>query len=325
MIRLLARRVVQAAATLLLVGFLVMLLARLAPGDALPGDMSDGTMERMTPEQRAELRSLYHADRTLPAQYGLWLLDIARGDLGLSFHDRRPVIEKIGECLGVSLTLNLAALLTMVAVALVLGTAAAFRPRSTLDRVAALGTYALYAVPVFWAGLLLQMLFSVRLGWAPLYGVTSPSAENLSLAARVGDRAAHMVLPVLCLSYSGLAYLSRFVRATLLEGALVEATRAARARGLSPLGVILRHGFRQASVPMLTLAGFLLPRLVGGSVIVETIFAIPGLGRLFVEAMFERDMPVLMGLTLLSGVATLAGVVAADLAYSVADPRVRRD
>ncbi len=135
---------------------------------------------------------------------------------------------------------------------------------------------------------------------------------------------AHLLLPAVCLAYPGIAFVSRFVRGTLVDSRLVEAARAARARGLSERGVLVRHGFRQASVPLLTLAGFLLPGLVGGSVIIETIFAIPGLGRLFVEAMFERDVPVIMGLTLLSGAATLLGIFLADIAYAVADPRVRR-
>jgi peptide/nickel transport system permease protein len=138
------------------------------------------------------------------------------------------------------------------------------------------------------------------------------------------DRARHLVLPVCCLTYGGLAYLSRFVRATLVEGAAGESAVAARARGLSGLGVLWRHGFRLAAVPMLTLVGMLLPALVAGSVIVETIFAVPGLGRLFVSAVFQRDFPVVMALTLLSGVFTLAGIVAADLGYALADPRTRR-
>jgi peptide/nickel transport system permease protein len=146
----------------------------------------------------------------------------------------------------------------------------------------------------------------------------------MGAAARLADRAAHAVLPVLCLAYGGLAYLSRFVRATLIDNSAGEGARSARARGLSELSVLVRHGFRQAAVPMLTLTGFLLPALFGGSVIVETIFSIPGLGGLFVDAMLSRDLPVLMGLTLLTGTATLCGVIFADLAYAVADPRVRR-
>lgn len=324
MLRRLARRVATAIATLLLVTMLVFGLIQLAPGDPLSAVEPEAPGGAWSVERAARLRALYHLDRPVHARYGLWMRDVLGGDLGRSFHDRRAVIEKIRERAGVSLTLNVLSLVVMVALAVPLGAAAALTPGSRLDRWTAVGTYALHALPVFWAGLMLQILFSVRLGWLPLYGLASAGAEGLGLNARLADRAAHLVLPVVCLSYGGLAYLSRFVHATLVAGALAESARAARARGLSQAAVLVRHGFRQAAVPMLTLAGFLLPGLVGGSVIVETVFAIPGLGRLFVDAVFQRDVPVLMGLTLVSGCATLAGVLAADLAYAAADPRLRR-
>jgi peptide/nickel transport system permease protein len=278
----------------------------------------------MTPEHRDELRRLYHLDEPLHRQYLLWLGDAARGRFGLSFHDRRPVAEKIGERLGTTLVVNGLSLLVMILLSVPVGAAAALQPGSAIDRWVGGTTYALYAVPVFWAGPVLQMVFSVRLGWLPLYGLTSDGAGSLDPLARFADTAAHLVLPVLCLAYGGLAYLSRFVRTTLLESSLVDAARAARARGLSAFRILVKHGFRQSAVPMLTLAGFLLPTLVGGSVVVETIFAVPGVGRLFYEALLQRDIPVLLGLTLLSGSATLAGILAADVAYAVADPRVRR-
>jgi len=281
-------------------------------------------MHRLTPAAHAELERLYRLDQPLPRQYVLWLADTLRGDLGLSFHDRRPVADKIRERLAVSVTLNALALALMVALSVPLGAAAALRAGSRIDRFSAVGAYVLYAMPVFWAALLLQIAFAVQMDWLPLSGLASNEAERLGWFARILDRGAHLILPVICLSYGGLAYLSRFVRAALIDNVALDSARAARARGLSEWAVLCRHGFRQAAVPMLTLAGILLPALVGGSVIVETIFDIPGLGRLFVDATFQRDLPVLLGLTLLSGTATLAGIIAADVAYALADPRVRR-
>jgi peptide/nickel transport system permease protein len=316
--------VATAAVTLLIVTLLVFCLIHMAPGEPLGAGPEEEGLARMSAEARAELRAMYRLDRPLHEQYRLWLADLLRADLGRSFHDRRPVAEKIGERIGITLTLNALSLALMLLVAVPLGTAAALRPGSAWDRFAAGGTYLLYAVPVFWAGLLLQILFAVRLGWLPLAGLRSPQHEFMGELARLADRAGHLVLPVICLSFGGLAYLSRFVRATLIENAAGDSCRAARARGLSLAAVLYRHGFRQAGVPMLTLAGFLLPALVGGSVIVETIFAIPGLGRLFVDAAFQRDVPVLLGLTLLSGAATLGGILLADLTYAVVDPRMRR-
>jgi peptide/nickel transport system permease protein len=323
-VRTLARRLATGLLTLFLVTILVFLLIQLSPGEPLAAGMESEGLHPVSQETRAELQRIYHLDQPLHRQYLLWLGDLLQGDLGRSFHDKRRVSEKIGERIGITFTLNVLSLALMIMLAVPLGTAAAYRPGSMIDRLGGGATYLLYAVPVFWAGLLLQIAFAVRLGWLPLAGLSSDGAESLGPLARAGDTAGHLVLPVICLSYGGLAYLSRFVRATLLESSSDESSLAARARGLSSFAVLCRHGFRQAAVPMLTLAGFLLPALVGGSVIVETIFAIPGLGRLFVEAAFQRDLPVLMGLTLLSGVATLAGILAADLAYAVADPRIRR-
>jgi peptide/nickel transport system permease protein len=323
-LRTLARRVATGAATLLLVTLAVFGLIHAAPGDALDEGLGETGFRRLPAEARAELRALYRLDQPLHRQYLLWLGDLARGDLGLSFHDRRPVAEKIGERVALTLTLNLASLALMLAISVPLGTAAALRADTAWDRGAAATTYLLHAVPVFWAGLLLQLLLSVWLGWLPLAGVRSPDHAQLAGAARLADRAAHLVLPVFCLSYGGLAYVSRFVRAALIESAAGDSWRAARARGLSRSAVLWRHGLRQAGAPLLTLAGFLLPGLVGGSVVVETVFALPGLGRLLVDAAFQRDVPVLMGLTLLSGGATVAGIVLADLAAMAVDPRVRR-
>jgi peptide/nickel transport system permease protein len=323
-LRTMARRLATALLTLLLVSMLVFSLAHLAPGDALAGDLEDETLHRLSHEQRSRIRALYHLDEPLHLRYGLWLRDLLSGNLGRSFHDNRRVSVKIAERIGITLTINLLSLGLMIVLAVPLGTLSALRPGSRMDRWAGVATYALYAVPVFWAALLLQIVFSVRLDWLPVFGLSSDGVESFGWWVRLSDRAAHLVLPVLCLSLGGLAYLSRFVRTTLLDNELFESARAARARGMSTPGVLIRHGFRQASVPMLTLAGFILPGLVGGSVIVERIFAIPGLGSLFVDAMFQRDIPVIMALTLLSAAATLMGILMADLAYSVADPRVRR-
>jgi peptide/nickel transport system permease protein len=322
-LRALVRRLLTAGLTLVLVTVVVFLLIHMAPGDPLGGDAGDEGRP-LTLEAREALRAHYRLDQPVHRQYLFWIGDLVRGDLGRSFHDRRPVAEKIGERLGITLTLNALALLVMVLLSVPIGTLAALKRDTAWDRLPALGTYLLYAIPVFWAGLLAQILLSVRLGWFPLAGLRSSGHDLMGPWQAMLDTARHLVLPVACLSYAGLAYLSRFVRATLIDNAVGESWRAARARGLAPLQVLWRHGFRQAGVPMLTLAGFLLPALVGGSVIVESVFAIPGLGRLFVEAAFQRDVPMLMGLTLLSGAATLAGILAADLTYVFVDPRIRR-
>jgi len=224
-----------------------------------------------------------------------------------------------------SVVLNVTALTAMLLIAIPLGTVSAWRRGSRVDRLTGTLTYALYALPVFWAALLAQLVFAVELRWLPLYGLSSDGASALALPARLADRAAHLVLPVTCLAYGGVAYLSRFVRGVLLDAGAADAALAARARGAAAWAAMARHGTRLAAVPLLTLAGFLLPALVSGSVVVETVFAVPGLGELFVDAAFQRDLPVLLGLTLVSGAATLGGVLAADVACLLIDPRTRRD
>jgi peptide/nickel transport system permease protein len=311
--------------TLFLVTVLVFLLIRLSAGDPLEFGANDAGFSRISPETRAELERIYHLDQPLHRQYLLWLGDAVRGDLGRSMSDRQPVARKIGERFGITLALNGISLALTVLLAVPIGAAAAYRPGSRWDRFSGGGSYVLYAMPVFWAGLLLQIVFAVHLGWLPLAGLNSEGFRSFGLWHRLWDRGWHMVLPVICLSYGGVAYVARFVRATLIENIGGDEMRAARARGMSEWSALMRHGFRQAALPMLTLAGLILPSLVAGSVIVETIFALPGLGRLFFEAMFQRDLPVMLALTLLSGAVTLAGIVLADLAYAIADPRVRRE
>ena len=322
--RRLLRRAAAGLLTLLLVTFLVALLIEVAPGDALTDETAGEALHGLSPAAIAELQRLYHLDQPVHRRYAMWLGDVLRGDLGRSLASRRPVTAVIAERLPVTLLLNVLALAAMVGISLPLGSAAALRPGGPLDRLAGGGTYLLYSLPVFWAGLLLQTVFAVRLDWLPLAGLATGTGGTPVGGHPLLDRAAHLVLPVICLSYPGLAYLSRFVRATLLDSAAVEGVLAARARGMSPWEVVWRHGIRQAAVPMLTLAGFLLPGLVSGSVIVETVFSIPGLGRLLVDAALGQDVPVVMALTLLGGVATVGGMLCADLCYEFADPRVRR-
>ncbi len=326
MIPLVARRIATGVVTLLLVTWIVFALVQAAPGDPLPGDGSEEVAaQRLNATQIAELRAQYHWDDPLHRRYARWLADVVRGDLGRSFNDQRPVIRKIAERIGTTLALNVIAFAVMIAVAVPMGCAAAARPGSRWDRWTGVASYALHSVPIFWAALVLQIVFAVRLEWLPLYGPDSDGARSWGALARTLDRAAHLVLPVTCLSYGGIAYISRFVRANLLESAFGDAARAARARGVAPARLLLVHGFRSAAVPMLTLAGFFLPALLGGSVIVETVFGVPGAGLLFTDAVGQRDLPVILGLTLVTGTATLLGILAADVAYTVLDPRTSRN
>jgi peptide/nickel transport system permease protein len=315
-----APRLLVAAVTLVLVTLAVFALVSALPGDAIPDD--DGV--RGLPASYVEaIRTQYHLDDPWPVRYVRWIRDLSHGDLGLSLTEGRPVAAILLERLPVSVALNAAALLVTLGLAVPLGILGAWRPGGAWDRFGSTFTTGLYAVPVFWMALLLQWLFAVRLGWLPLFG-TSTDAAAMPALSRAADAIRHAVLPVACLSYGGVAYVSRFVRTNLVESAEGGTGLGARARGLSALRYVATHGLVQASVPILTLFGFLVPRLVGGSILVEQIFGIPGVGQLLLSAILARDLTVVLALTLVSGIATLVGTTLADLVAARLDPRVNR-
>lgn len=317
--RRIATRIATATVTLVLVTILVFGLLCALPGD--PTD-DDGTRP-LPPEYRAALRAQYHLDDSWPVRYGRWMHDVLRGDFGASFSTQQPVANIVLGRLPVSLGLNVLGLIGMLGVAVPLGILGAWKPEGSWDRVSATAATALYAVPVFWSALLLQWLFAVRLGWLPLSGLETDGARFTSTVSAFADAARHLVLPAVCLASGGVAYVSRFVRTSLLESTAGDGGRAARARGLSTLQYLARHGLAQAAVPLLTLAGFLIPRLVGGSLLIEAIFNVPGVGSLLFDSILARDIPVVLALTLLSGVATLLGTTLSDLMIVWLDPRAR--
>lgn len=315
-----ASRAATAAVTLLLVTVVVFSLLCALPGESALGEDASGSLP---PEYRAALRAQYHLDDPWPVRYGLWVRDVFHGDLGTSFSARQPVTTLLRERLPVSLGLNTLALTGMLAVAVPLGILGAWKPGGAWDRAGWVATTALHAVPVFWAALLLQWLFAIRLGWLPLSGISTDGARDGSALAYFADSTRHLILPAVCLASGVLAYVSRFIRTSVVENTAGDGGRAARARGLSTLQYVSRHGIAQAVVPLLTLAGFLIPRLVGGSLVIEAIFNVPGLGSLLFNSILSRDLPVVLALTLLSGVATLAGTTLSDALILWLDPRTR--
>jgi peptide/nickel transport system permease protein len=320
LIRYVARRLVLALPTLAGIVVLVFLLLHLAPGSPVTA-MGGESGRRMSGRAAQEMRRVYGLDRPLPERFAKWISRVVRLDLGESFVDKRPVSERIREALPYTLELNGLALLLTLAIAIPLGVEAGGHPESAFDRISGAALFALYSTPSFWAALLLQTLFSVKLRWLPLYGVASdPGTEG---AGGLADRLAHLALPVICLTYGSLAFYARLVRAGVAEARSADYVLAARARGLSRREALWKHAFRNALLPLITLLGLVLPGLLSGSVIIERIFAWPGLGRLYFDSILSRDYPVVLGLSLVGAVATLAVTLAADIAYAAADPRVR--
>ncbi len=318
MTRYIVRRLLLAIPTLAGIVVLVFFLLHLAPGSPMSAAGGESG-RRMSQRAADEMRKVYGLDRPLPERFGKWVSRVARLDFGESFVDRRPVLDRIDEALPYTLLLNGLALLLTLAIAVPLGVVTGGRPDGPLDRVSGPLLFALYSLPAFWAALLLQTLFSVRLQWLPLYGVASDSPDGSGLA----DRVAHLVLPVVCLTYGSLAFYARLIRASVAETRNADYVLAARARGLSRREALWKHAFRNALLPLVTLLGLVLPGLLSGSVIIEKIFAWPGLGRLYFDSILSRDYPVVLALSLLGAVATLVLTLAADIAGAAVDPRVR--
>jgi peptide/nickel transport system permease protein len=217
----------------------------------------------------------------------------------------------------------LLSLLLILVVAIPLGVLSAVRQDSLFDRVAGVVVFIGFAVPTFWLALLLMILFGVHLGWLPISGIRSLNSEYLPPGMALWDLIRHLILPVLLAAFGGLAGLSRYMRANMLEVIRQDYILTARAKGLSERVVIYRHALRNALLPVITILGLSVPGLIGGSVIFETIFAIPGMGQLFYMAVMARDYPVVMGILFIGAVLTLFGNLIADVSYALADPRIR--
>ena len=308
----------------LLLGILCLsfLMLKLAPGE--PSVVQQDLEARATAAQRETLRQLYGLDQPLHVQFGRWLSRVVRLDFGRSYSpDGRPVIEKIAERIPVTLGLNGLELLIILSTAVPLGILSATRQYSAFDKAMTLFVFVGFATPDFWLALLVMLLFGVQLGWLPMSGLRSLNFEYLPFWGQAWDLLSHLILPVLVASFGGLAYLSRLMRGSLLEVIRQDYIRTARAKGLPEHAVIYKHGVRNAIIPVVTLLGMMLPGLLGGSVFIETVFAIPGMGQLFVQSAFSRDEPVLMALVVIGASLSLLGNVLADVSYGLVDPRIR--
>jgi peptide/nickel transport system permease protein len=314
------RRILSVIPTLLGITLVTFLLLEILPGREMALSRA-GEGNLPSRETLERLRQAYHLDEPIPSRYVQWLLRLCRWDLGESLLDRRPVSEVLRSAAVRTLALNLLAFSLALAISVPLGTLWAATAGSPSDRIGSVLLYLLYAFPGFAAALILQNLFAVRWGVLPLQGMASLPASAPALQRSL-DLAAHLLLPVLCLSYGSLAYLARFTRAGVLEELRSHYVQAARARGVGERALVWRHAFRNTLVPMVTLLGALVPALLGGSVLVETVFSWPGMGRLYFESLQNRDYPVVLALTVVTALLTLAGSLLADLLYCVVDPRV---
>jgi len=319
------RRILLIVPTLLGITLLTFLLVRLAPGNAALMKGAGGENGRaMTAEQRLETIRLYGLDKPPFVAYLDWIGRVVRLDLGDSWVDHESVAQKIGERLPLTVSLAGSALVISYLVAIPLGIVAALKRGQFADRTISFVVFVLYSIPSFAAALLLILFVAGGdyLNLLPMYGVNSINASVMGSFPWLWDRILHMILPVLCLTYVSLASISRYSRVSMLEALGQDFLRTARAKGLPERVVIFRHALRNALIPLITIFALELPGLIGGAVIVESIFSLPGMGQLMLQSLETRDNPVIMGLTVLAAVITLLSYLMADILYMVVDPRI---
>jgi peptide/nickel transport system permease protein len=314
------RRLLNAIPLLLGITLICFATIKLAPGDPL------SLMTDLNPKSHANaaMATAYGLDQPWYSQYGHWLANLARGRLGTSLApDGRPVWDKIKAAAPITLWLNLAGLLLVVILSIPLALAAALKPNRLFDTSLTLLTYVGYAAPSVWLSLLGLEYFSVKLGWLPLAGLHSFGAGQMPWPSYVLDLAWHVALPLAVGLIGSLAGVLRFLRGSLLTTLQADYLLTARAKGARERRTLTRHALRNALLPLITILGLSLPGLIGGSVILESLFALPGLGQLFYTAVLMRDYPVLMALLTAGAVLTLLGNLLADAAMMLADPRTR--
>jgi len=324
----LLKRLLLIIPTFLGITLITYFMIRLAPGDyttlkaGLQGELRSGSIGQEILEQE---KKLYGLDKPIYIGYIDWISKFMILDFGVSRKDGRPVSTHIAEALPITLTLNILSIIIVYIISIPVGILSAVKKDTPYDRFSSLVLFILYSLPTFWVGLLLLMYLSggEYLDLFPLSGIQSDWAYKLTPFQKFIDLVWHLVLPVVTLTYSGFAFLSRYTRANMLEVINQQYIITARAKGLSNYKVIFVHAFRNSLIPLVTLMATLLPALLGGSVIVESIFTIPGMGKLAFDSILARDIPVIMAIASISALLTLAGILLADVIYGLVDPRIR--
>ncbi len=319
------RRLLQAIPLLLGIATITFFVVHLAPGDPLDMFLEPSLRRQVDPEAIELMRQKYGLDRPLHVQYVKWLGNLLQGDLGESFRYRRPVAGLIAERIPYTLLLTIPALLFDALIGMGLGIISAVKQYTRTDKTLTLGSLVIYSVPGFWLALMLVLVFSVHLGWFPTSQTRSLDYDLLSWPGKLLDLLWHLALPVFVLGVASAAGTARYMRNRLLEVLSEEYVLGARARGLRERVVILKHALRNAMIPILTIYGLSLPFLLGGAVLIERVFAWPGLGLLGVEAVNGRDYPVILATTMIAAVLVILGNLLADVTYAIVDPRVSYD
>lgn len=323
------RRCMLIIPTFIGISLLTFALIQLAPGSPIAFKLRgiEGAMKADAATQAIieQTKALYGLDKPILVQYASWLWRMIRLDFGNSMKDQRPVIDKILDALPITLQFNIISLLLVYLISIPLGVYSATHSGTIQDNIITIILFILYSMPVFWVAMLLILFLGggEYLNLFPIQGLQSGNAEFLSPFMRFLDRLWHMALPLFCMTYGSLALLSRYMRAGMLDVLRQDYIRTARAYGFSERVVIWKYSMRNSLIAIVTLLGGLLPGLIGGSVIIETIFSIPGMGRLAFEAVLSRDYPLIMGNVAMASLLTLVGLLLSDLLYVLVDPRIK--
>jgi len=321
------KRILYMIPTLFGITVVAFLIIHLAPGDpaAMKARAAEGlTDQGISEEAIQKTRELYGLDKPLHVQYALWIKRIATLDFGQSIKFNRPVWDVLKERVPISIKLALTSILLAYVISIPLGIYSASHQYSRLDRTVTLLLFILYSLPSFWVATMLIVFVGGGdfLDIFPVFGLSSVGAAGWTFWQRFWDAAWHLVLPVFCMTYGSLAVLSRYMRSAMLEVIRQDYITTARAKGLSERKVIYKHALRNSLIPIVTLLSGLLPALLGGSIIIESIFTIPGMGKLAWEAILARDYPVIMAELTIVSFLTLFGILLSDILYSVVDPRI---
>ncbi len=321
MIKYIIRRILGLIPTLIGITLISFFVMHLAPGK--PTDIQTDLNPKVSYEARMRLEKLYGLDKPVHIQYFEWLRRFVRFDFGRSYLDDRRVSEKIAERIPITLLINFSAIILTLIIGVPLGVISAVKRGSLSDRLTTVFVFIGFSAPEFWIALLSMNLFCITLGWLPVSGITSLDFESFSALGKIWDAARHLLLPIAIATFGSLAIISRYMRTEMVGIMAQDYIRTARAKGLEEKVVIYKHALKNALLPVITILGLSVPGLIGGSVIFESIFAIPGMGRLFYESVMARDYPVIMGVLSIGAILTLLGNFLADIAYSYADPRIR--
>ncbi|MGO8989936.1 MAG: ABC transporter permease [bacterium] len=312
-----ARRLIYMFITLVGISIISWVIITQAPGSPIALTMDP----KVSPKIIAQMEKNYDLDKPIYQQYFLWLERLFTGKL-YSFKDGRPVMRKIAERIWNTLLLNIVSILIIFSLAIPLGIFSARKRYTFLDHLGTFGAYVGISIPSFWLAYLL-ILATVKLFGYPVLGMRTFVEEGFTTVDIVMDHLWHLMLPSIILAIGGIAALSRYTRSSMLEVIRQDYVRTAKAKGLPEETVYYKHALRNALLPVITLFGFIVPGLIGGSIIIETVFAWPGIGRLAYQAVLARDYPVVMTVLTISAVLTLIGNFIADVLYGVADPRIR--